>query len=101
MRIQNFQNVVLFDEELSPGLNVFAGKSRVGKSARSIRPFRWLWTNRPLGDKAKAWIRKGTNFMSVEVWTSDGYYIQHYLSQKDHYYKLQKPDQDKDRKSVV
>jgi len=50
LRLRNFQSHKKTDIELSPGLNVFMGKSRQGKTSLAIRAPRWLMQNQPRGD---------------------------------------------------
>ncbi len=85
LRVLNFQCVDEFDEDLSPGVNVFMGRSGIGKSARAIRPLKWLRFNRPLGESYRRW---NTDRTLVEVTTLEGNTISREKSDKDNLYKL-------------
>jgi len=52
LKVTNFQRHALLDiDDLSPGVNVFVGRSGQGKSAGVFRPLWLLYANRPVGDE--------------------------------------------------
>ena len=65
VKIQNFQSHKETELKLSPGVNVFVGKSDSGKTA-IIRALRWLFTNRPSGTAFRSYWDGDTKVL-VEV----------------------------------
>jgi len=63
IKLTNFQSHIKTSIALSPGVNVFIGKSDAGKSS-IVRALYWLLFNRPLGDDFRTY---GTSKTEVEI----------------------------------
>lgn len=83
LTVRNFQNHSAFDQELSPGVNVFVGRSGAGKSAGVVRPLRLLAFNRPLGESYRKWDSDET---SVTVELGSGVEVSRIKSDKENLY---------------
>lgn len=85
LTVRNFQCHGVFEQHLSPGVNVFVGKSGIGKSAGVVRPLRLLAFNRPLGESYRRW---GSNETEVTVELDSGVEVSRLKSNKDNLYRL-------------
>lgn len=85
LTVRNFQCHTALDQELSPGVNVFVGKSGAGKSAGVVRPMRLLAFNRPLGESYRRW---GSDETEVLVELDDGREVSRTKGDKDNLYRL-------------
>jgi hypothetical protein len=97
IRLIRHSKHLLFDEELSPGINAFIGRSGAGKSAAIPRPLRLLCFNRPLGDSyaynPKIMGLPGNKYdggpTSVEIWLEDKGRIARIKGKDENYYELE------------
>jgi hypothetical protein len=85
LEVKQFQCHEYRKWDLSPGVNVFVGKSGQGKSAGAVRPLKLLVFNKPTGEGYRRWGSKETG---VSATLDDGREVSRVRGDKDNLYTL-------------
>lgn len=89
IQIENFQPHKNVTFDLHPGVNVFMGQSRAGKSS-IIRLIKWILTNRPSGQGFKSWFADNSDVLAGTMLIDDTFITRE--RGKDNCYIIEKDD---------